>query len=155
MNDRESALQILDQRLSYFPEFLEKDLLSPHLYEDLRSRINGALLEREMLDSDLSLSITEGDDQLRSTVLARLSDNKVVLDRYIDQFLYFGDVPPGFEASEHQQLLSKAIEASKIPVDRTITRLNPPLIPKFSFATIVLLLLRLRKSKWLRLGSRA
>ncbi|KAF9032562.1 hypothetical protein BJ165DRAFT_1534976 [Panaeolus papilionaceus] len=113
MNTRNSALQAIDHASSLTTVFtIDKTSASPHLYQDLHDRIQGALQEKQIIELDLAQSEVRTNVSLRAILERNWRENHKTLTKFIDQFDNFGDLPPGCE--EAAQDLRKSITAANV-----------------------------------------
>ncbi|KAF9034273.1 hypothetical protein BJ165DRAFT_1534101 [Panaeolus papilionaceus] len=110
---RSSALLAIDH--SFFLSSVFKDFdtsTSPHLYQDLHERIQGALQEKQMIESDLAQPEARTNPNFRAVLKRNWRENHKTLTNFIDQFANFGYLPP--ECVEAAQDLHKSITAANV-----------------------------------------
>ncbi|KAF9035518.1 hypothetical protein BJ165DRAFT_1409389 [Panaeolus papilionaceus] len=84
MNTRKTALRAMDSA-------------SSHLYRDLHHRIEGALREKQVIESDLSQPDTQTNNNLKAVLESNQEENNKTLTKFIGQWHNFGPPPKGFE----------------------------------------------------------
>ncbi|KAF9032553.1 hypothetical protein BJ165DRAFT_769234 [Panaeolus papilionaceus] len=114
MNTRNSALQAIDRMAFEAPVFTYfNNSSSFHLYQDLHDRIQGALQEKQIIELDLAQHEAQTKDNLRAVLQSNQRENHKTLMKFINQFINFGQLPPGCgDAAFH---LRKSIAANAHP----------------------------------------
>ncbi|KAF9036324.1 hypothetical protein BJ165DRAFT_1533162 [Panaeolus papilionaceus] len=115
MNTKSSALEVLNREGYYAVNsfFSPTSSASSNLYKDLHERIEGALQEKKMIESDLAQPQAQTDTELRTILERNQMENQETLTKFIRQFVNFGPLPAEFSlAAQH---LRKSIAANVRP----------------------------------------
>ncbi|KAF9032556.1 hypothetical protein BJ165DRAFT_1534973 [Panaeolus papilionaceus] len=118
MNTRNSALHAIDHLPAFSNVFLPYETsTSPHLYQDLHDRIQGALQEKQIIELDLAQTNARTNTDLRAILEGNQRENYVTLTKFINQFINFGKLPPGCRDAAYH--LRKSIAANAHPENKT------------------------------------
>ncbi|KAF9054850.1 hypothetical protein BJ165DRAFT_1523324 [Panaeolus papilionaceus] len=113
MNDRISALQILDHGNHYVDAFSgDISSISGYLYHDLHERIGCALHQKSIIELDMTQPDAQTNAELKSILERGYKENQEVLDKLILQLANFGNPPAGSE--DRHQRLQASIKANAI-----------------------------------------
>ncbi|KAF9034256.1 hypothetical protein BJ165DRAFT_672798 [Panaeolus papilionaceus] len=116
MNTRNSALQAIDCRPMLSTAFFYYHTsTSPHLYQDLHDRIQGALQEKQIIELEMAQPEAQTNANLRAILQSNQRENHKTLTKFINQFINFGELPSGCrDAAYHlrKSILAKARPAN-------------------------------------------
>ncbi|KAF9031910.1 hypothetical protein BJ165DRAFT_1571790 [Panaeolus papilionaceus] len=90
---------------------------APHLYQELYQRIEIAVQEKQIIEDNLSHPEAKTNLDFQSILDIRLRKNVQLLDKFIEQFIEYGDPPAQF-ADDHQRLCGLVLSVRPELLDR-------------------------------------
>ncbi|KAF9033883.1 hypothetical protein BJ165DRAFT_1567250 [Panaeolus papilionaceus] len=105
-NTRDTALSILDMGPWLNDSEIDVEGAKACMYRDLHERIEGALQQKQVIQSELVHPAAQTNPELRALLERNLAANEETLKTFIKEFLTLGFPPAGFEDCHYRLLKS-------------------------------------------------